>query len=151
MLPRRRSIFRIWNCCGIVHQRRYVADRTDIDLRARQERHGAVEIDGEAALDLIEDDALNLLLVLERAFELAPALFAARLVARQDRFTERVLDALQVNLDLIADLDFVAAAGSGEFAQLDAAFGLQSDVDDGDVLFDADDDSLDHRAFMQIS
>ena len=35
-----------------VHQRADVADRTDVDLRARQERHRAVEIDGEAALDL---------------------------------------------------------------------------------------------------
>ena len=35
-----------------VHQRADVADRTDVDLAARQERHRAVEIDGEAALDL---------------------------------------------------------------------------------------------------
>ena len=41
----------------VVHQRRDVADRTDVDLRARQEGHGAVEVDGEAALDLVEDDA----------------------------------------------------------------------------------------------
>src|SRR6201999_1478076 len=66
-----------------VHQRRDVADRTDVDLAARQERDRAVEIDGEATLDLIEDDAGDLLVVLERGFELAPALLAARLVARQ--------------------------------------------------------------------
>ena len=40
-----------------VHQRGDVADRADVDLAARQEGHGAVEIDGEAALDLVEDDA----------------------------------------------------------------------------------------------
>ena len=62
-----------------VHQRRDVAHRADVDLAARQERHGAVEVDGEAALDLVEDDALDLLLFLERLFELDPALFAARL------------------------------------------------------------------------
>src|SRR6185312_14434258 len=33
-----------------VHQRRDVPDRPDVDLRARQERRRAVEIDGEAAL-----------------------------------------------------------------------------------------------------
>ena len=43
---------------GDVHQRRHVADRPDVDLGARQERHRAVEIDREAALDLVEDDAL---------------------------------------------------------------------------------------------
>ena len=86
-----------------VHQRADVADRADVDLRARQEGHGAVEIDGEAALDLIEDDALDLLIGLERLFELDPALLAARLVARDDGFAERVLDALEIDLDLVAD------------------------------------------------
>ena len=110
----------------IVHQRRHVADRPDIDLRARQEGHGAVEIDGEAALDLVEDDALDLFVVLERLFELAPAFLAARLVAREHGFAERVLDPLEIDLDGIADLDFGGAAGPGEFAQRNAAFGLQA-------------------------
>ena len=64
-----------------VHQRRDVADRADVDLAARQEGHGAVEIDGEAALDLIEDDAGDLFVVLERGLQLAPAFLAPRLVA----------------------------------------------------------------------
>ena len=64
-----------------VHQRRDVADRADVHLAARQEGHGAVEIDGEAALDLVEDDAGDLLVVLERLFQLAPAFLAPRLVA----------------------------------------------------------------------
>ena len=122
-----------------VHQRRDVADRPDVDLRARQERHGAFEIDGEAALDLVEDDAGDLLVGLERLFELAPAFFAARLVARQHGFAERVLDPLEIDLDLVADLEFVRAAGAGKFAQRDAAFHLQADVDDRHVLFDGDD------------
>src|SRR5215470_8890572 len=64
-----------------VHQRGHVADRPDVDLAARQERDRAVEVDGEAALDLVEDDALDLLVALERLLQLAPALLAARLVA----------------------------------------------------------------------
>ena len=64
-----------------VHQRGHVADRTNIDLRPRQERHGTVEIDGEAALDLIEYDALNFLAAVERLLQLAPAFLASRLVA----------------------------------------------------------------------
>ena len=93
-----------------VHQRRHVADRPDVDLRARQERHGAVEIDGEAALDLVEDDARDLLVVLERLLELAPALLAARLVAREHGLAERVLDPLEIDLDGVADLELVLAA-----------------------------------------
>ena len=135
----------------IVHQRRDVADRTDVDLRARQEGDRAVEVDGEAALDLVEDDAVNLLVVVEGLLELAPAFLAARLVARQHGFAERVLDAVEEHLDLVADLEFAFAAGPGEFAQRHAAFGLQADVDDGHVLFNRNNDALDDGAFLQVA
>ncbi len=135
----------------VVHQRRHVADRPDIDLRARQEGHGAVEIDGEAALDLIEDDALDLFVVLERLLELAPAFLAARLVARQHGLAKGVFDALEINLDDIADLDLVVAAGPGEFLQRNAALGLQAHVDDGEVLFDPDHRPFDDGAFLQVT
>ena len=130
-----------------VHQRRDVAHRADVDLAARQERHGAVEVDGEAALDLVEDDAVDLLALLERLLELDPALLAARLVARDDRFAERVLDALEIDLDLVADARRRVAAVIGEFLQRDAAFGLQTDVDQRHVFFDRDDAALDDRTF----
>src|SRR5476649_2234961 len=112
----------------IVHQRCDVANRPDVDLRARQERHRAVEIDGEAALDLIEDDAVHLLVVVEGLLELAPAFLAARLVARQHGLAERILDAVEKYLDLVADLEFALLAGSCEFTQRHAAFGLEADV-----------------------
>src|SRR4051812_23149037 len=92
-----------------IHQWRDVADRPDVDLAARQECHGAVEIDREAALDLIEDDARDLLVGLERFLQLAPAFLAARLVAREHGIAKRVLDALEINLDLVADLQLGAA------------------------------------------
>src|SRR6267154_2158395 len=135
----------------IVHQRRDVADRTDVDLRARQEGDRAVEVDREAALHLVEDDALDLLVALERLLELAPALLAPRLVARQHRFAERILDPLEIDLDLVADLELAVAARSGEFADRDPALGLQADVDDGHVLFDGDDGPLDDGSFVQIA
>ena len=65
MLPRARSILRIWNGCGVPISGRDVAHRADIDLAARQEGHGAVEIDGEAALDPAEDRAGDALVRLE--------------------------------------------------------------------------------------
>jgi hypothetical protein len=37
-----------------------------------------------------------------------------------------------------------------EFLEGNAAFGLQTDVDDGDVFFDGNDDSLDDGAFQGI-
>ena len=72
-----------------VHQRTDVADRADVDLAAGQEGHGAVEIDGEAALDPVEDDALDALVSLVFLLEPGPALLAARLLARQHGFAEQ--------------------------------------------------------------
>ncbi len=89
----------------LMHQRADVAHGADVDLRARKERHGAVEIDREAALDLVEDDARHLLALLVQLLEAGPALLAARLVAREHGFTERVLDALEVNFHRVADLE----------------------------------------------
>src|SRR5439155_2071658 len=120
-----------------VHQRPDIADRPDIDLAARQEGHGAVEIDGEAALDLVEDDAGHLFVALEGGFELAPAFLPPRLVAREHRLAERVLDPLQIDLDGIADLEFVRPPGAGELPQWHPPLGLRPDIDDGDILLDA--------------
>src|SRR3546814_1056468 len=39
-----------------VHQRGHIAHRADIDLAAGQEGDGAVEVEGEAALDAAEED-----------------------------------------------------------------------------------------------
>src|SRR6202171_4557374 len=135
----------------VVHQGCDVADRADIDLRARQEGNRAVEVDGEAALDLVEDDAVNLLVVFEGPLELAPAFLAARLVARQHGFAERILDAVEEHLDHVPDLEFAFAAGPGEFAQRHTAFGLQADVDDGHILLDRNNDALDDGAFLQVA
>jgi hypothetical protein len=135
----------------IVHQRCHVADRPDVDLRTRQEGNCAVQIDGKAALDLVEDDAVHLLVVVEGLLELAPALLAARLVARQHGFAERILDAIEEHLDLVADLEITFTAGSCELAQRHAAFGLQADVDDGHVLFNCNYLALDDGAFLQIA
>src|ERR1700722_9966568 len=135
----------------IAHQRCDVADRADIDLRARQEGDRAVEVDGEAALDLVEDDAVHLLVVVEGLLELAPAFLAARLVARQHGFAERILDAVEKHLDHVADLEFAFAAGSCEFAQRHAALGFQADVDDGHVLLDRNNGALDDGAFLQVA
>jgi hypothetical protein len=65
MLPRARSILRIWKGCGAAHQRADVAHRADVDLAARQEGHRAAEVDGEAALHAAEDHAVDALLALK--------------------------------------------------------------------------------------
>jgi hypothetical protein len=134
-----------------VHQRGDVADRADIDLAARQEGHGAVEIDGEATLDLVEDDAFDALALRELLLELDPALFAAGLVAGKHRFAKRVLDALDIDLDCVADLQRGVPALGAELLQRDATLDLEADVDDGHVLFDGRDEAPDDLAFARMA
>ena len=131
---------------GHVHQRRDVAHWANVDLAAREEGDRSVEVDGEAALDLVEDDAFDLLALLEGLLELDPALLAARLVARDDGLAERILNSLEIDLDLVAYTRGGIAAVIGEFLEGDPPFCLQAEVDDGHVLLDGDDPALDDRA-----
>ena len=55
------------------HQRADVTHRADIDLAARQERHGAAKVHGEAALDPAVDGAVDALLRFECLLELVQA------------------------------------------------------------------------------
>src|ERR1700730_16060470 len=151
MLPRRRSILRIWNGCELfISGATSRIGRISTCERGR-EGAGPTGAAGKAALDLVEDDAVHLLVVVERLLELAPAFLAARLVARQHGFAERILDPVEKHLDLVADLEIAFAAGPCEFAQRHAAFGFQADVDDGDVLLDRNNDALDDGAFLQVA
>jgi hypothetical protein len=132
------------------HQRADVAHRTDVDLAAWQERDRAREVDREAALDAPEDDALNALVVLERALEQGPRLFATRLLAREHCLAVAVFVPLEVDLDLVADLDLALGARRGELAEGNATGRLQADVDDGRVIVDPDDGADEDGAFGRL-
>ena len=67
---------------GLAHQRADVAHRADIDLAARQEGHGAREVDREAALHAAEDRAHDTFLIGERLLEDGPGLRGAPCRAR---------------------------------------------------------------------
>src|SRR3546814_10447753 len=114
-----------------VHQRGHVAHRADIDLAAGQEGDGAVEVDGEAALDAAEDHTLDAAALGEFGFELVPCGFAAGAVTAQHRFAVRLLDAVDIDLDFVADLEVGLLPRPGEFAQRPPAFPLQPAVGDG--------------------
>ncbi len=130
-----------------VHQRRHVLDGTNVHLAAGKEGNGAVEIDGESALDAVKDDAFDLLASVEFLFELRPAVFTAGLLAGEHSFTGCVLDPLDINFHLIADMEGWKLDGRAEFLQRHAAFGLEADIDDGEVFFDGDDLALYDCAF----
>ena len=130
------------------HERAGIAHRTDVDLRARQEGHGAAQIDGEAALDATEDGAIDALFAGIGFFETVPGFFATGFLARDDGFATGVFDAIEVNFDLVANGDRGSFTGIREFFQINAAFHLVADVDDGLARLDGDDLALDDRPFL---
>jgi hypothetical protein len=132
---------------GHIHQRGDVAHGADVDLAAGQEGHGAVEVNGEAALDAAEDHAFNALAFAKFVFKLVPCGFATCTVAAQHGFAFGVFNAVDVNFDFVANLQTVGLAGHGEFAQGHAAFALEANVDDGLVVFDGGNGALDDAAF----
>src|SRR3990167_5498935 len=136
----------------LAHQRADVADRADVDLRARQEGRGAAEVDGEAALHAADDGAHHRFVLLIDAFETRPGLFAAGLVAADDRFAHGVFDALEEDLDGRAHDDrALALVIDAEFLDRDAALGLEAHIDDRKVLFDAHDYALDNLTFHEVT
>jgi hypothetical protein len=70
---------------------------------------------------------------------------------RQHRFALGVLDPVDEDFDFVADLELGLLAGRGEFAQRNAAFGLQADVDHRHVVLDRGDGALDDAAFELVA
>jgi len=130
------------------HQRAGVAHRAHIDLRAGQERHGAAQIDGKATLDAAKDRALDAGIVGICLFQAVPGGFASGHFTADHGFAAGVLGSAQIYLDLVTDRDVGRFAGICEFLELDAAFHLVADVDDGLSRLDGDDLALDDRTLI---
>ncbi len=135
----------------LAHQRADVADRTDVHLRAGQEGAGAAQVDGEAALHAADDRAHDRLAFGVDAFQTGPGFFATGLFTADHGFAGGVLDALQVHFDSVADLGNRLTVPLLELLHRNAAFGLQTDVHNQEVLFHADHVTVDNRAFGQVA
>src|SRR5690606_12638952 len=134
----------------LAHERTDIAHRTDVDLAAGQEGHGARQVDGETTLDLAEDDAFDALVGVEALLQLLPGFLAAGLVAADHRLALGILDTVEEDLDDAADLHFRRAARGGEFLERNPTFAFQADIDQGKIILDADDHTLDDSAFHRI-
>ena len=80
-----------------------VAHRAHVHQRARQEGAHGAQLDGEAALDLAVDEALDGLAGLEGLLQEVPGREALGLFARQAGDAEAVLDGIQCDQHLVAD------------------------------------------------
>jgi hypothetical protein len=110
-----------------------IANRPDIHLRARQECTHA-DVDGQAALDPVDDVARDDLVILEGIFDLAPDLHLLGFFARDDYIPILVLAPLQQDLDLIADSNCDVALVIAKLIRVDDPLGLVADIDD-DLVF----------------
>ena len=130
------------------HQRAGVAHGAHVDLAAGKEGHGTAKINREAALDAPEDRAINARLGRIGLFQSVPGFFALGLVAADHSLATGILDAVKVDFHLIAHGDVGGAAQIGKFLQINAAFHLVADVDDGLARLDGDDLALYDRALF---
>ena len=84
-------------------------------------------------------------------FQFDPRFFAQGFFTAELCFAVAIFDALDIDVEDVADAYFSWLATDGEFAQWHAAFGFQAYVDDGEVFFDADDGTFYDAAFRQFA
>ena len=132
------------------HERRDVADRADIHLAARQEGDGTGKIDGEAALDPAEDDAVDPAAVLEGLLQFGPGFLAPRLFAAEAHDTVLVLITLDKDVDRVAGAEIRRLARRDELLDRHPSLGLQPDIDEHHVVLDTDHGTGDDRALEPL-
>ena len=130
-------------------QRVEVAHRPHVDLAARQERAHA-DVDGETALDALDDAADHDLLLGEGALDLVPNLHLLGLLARQHDVAFTIFGALEQHVDDVAGLHGDLSGLVEELVDGDDALGLVADVDDDFDVGDFENRALDDFAFCYI-
>ena len=128
-----------------------VRHAADVDQRRGQEAAHA-EVDDQAALDDLDDGALDGLAALGRGLDAAPCLLEARALLGHDEAAVLVLLGEDQRVDLLADLDLVVRVDVLADRQLvggDDPLALVADVDEDLVVVDADDAAGDDLALLE--
>ena len=128
---------------GLAFVRRGVLDRAGVDQRTGQEGTDTVGQNGQTAFDLAADSTSHQLARLHRFFEREPACEALCLVTREDGVTETIFERLDGNGDEVTNIDFELTIVIFEFFDRDERFGLQSGVNDHEIMVKANDFSRD--------
>ena len=130
-------------------QRLEVLDRLDVDERARQERLDA-DVDGEPALDPVDDAAADGRARAVGLLDLVPDLHLLGFVLREDDVAVLVLRPLEENVDRVALLDRDLAREVGELGERDDALRFVADVDDHFRGGDGEDPAPDDLPLLQV-
>ena len=129
-----------------------VADAAHLDQRGGQEAAEA-DVEDQAALDDLDDGALDGLVVLLELLDRAPGALVLRALLGQDQPALLVLLLEDEGLDLVADRDDLVGVDivlDGQLARGDDPLGLVADVEQDLVAVDLDDGSLDDVAIVEV-
>ena len=131
-------------------QRVEIANGAHVDLRAGQERSDA-DVDGEPALDALDDAADDDLPFLEGLLDLVPDLHLLGLLARKHDVAFAVFGALEQDIDDVARLRRHLAGLINELFDRNDAFRFEADVHDHFRRRDFHDRALDDFTFRDVS
>ena len=135
----------------LAHELVEVLDAADVDQRGGQEAAHA-EVDDQAALDDLDDRALDGLAGLGGGLDAAPRLLEAGALLGQDQAAVLVLLGEDERVDLLAELDLVGRVdrlADRELVGEDDPLALVADVDEDLVLVDAHDLAGDDVALLE--
>src|ERR1700728_2351996 len=124
-----------------------IADGTEVDLGAGQEGARALNVDGEAALDALDDDPFDRLLFVVGALDFIPRAEALRFEVREVDITVFGLTLLAHDIDLVAGLELELALMVENFGNGHHAFGLRAVIDDDMGRGQLDDAAFDDVIF----
>ena len=129
-----------------------IADTTHLDQRRGQEATQA-DVEDQAALDDLDDGALDGLVLLLELFDGAPGALVLSALLGQDQTAFFVLLGEDQGFDLVADghnLIGVDVVLDGEFAGGDDTFGLVTDVEQDFVTVNLDDGAFDDVTIVEV-
>ncbi len=129
-----------------------VAHAAHLDQRGGQEAAQA-DVEDQAALDDLDDGALDDLVLLLLLLDRAPGALVLRALLGQDQAALLVLLLEDQGLDLVADGDDLVGVDvvlDGQLAGGDDALGLVADVEQDLVPVDLDDGALDDVAVVEV-
>ena len=129
-----------------------VADAAQLDQRGGKEAAEA-DVEDEAALDDLDDRALDDAVALLDLLDVAPCPLVLRPLLGEDETTFLVFLLEDQRLDLVAqadDLVRIDVVADGQLAGGDHTLGLEADVEKDFVLVDLDDRAVDDVAVVEL-
>src|SRR5699024_5250788 len=136
----------------LTHVGQQVADAAHLHQR-RGEEAAQTDVEDEAALDDLDDGALDGLVLLLELLDGAPGTLVLRTLLGQDQPSVLVLLGEDQSLDLIAHLDDLARVDivlDGQLTRGDDALGLVADVEQNLVAVNLDDRALDDVTIVEV-